>query len=92
MKIETNQSAQPEKQFESTYALVVRSAEKSRNVIEVLIPSLLVLGPILALFQFASAPINIPIQSVAKKPDLVAQTDGDTAKRRMVTPYQLHKS
>jgi hypothetical protein len=92
MKMETNHSDQPEKQFESTYALVVRSAEKSRNVIEALIAPLLVLGPILALFQFVSEPINIPTLERGEKPELVAQSDGGAAKRQPLTRYQLHKS
>jgi hypothetical protein len=45
---------------ESTYALLIRSEEKSRNVLEVAIYPLLILGPLIAMWQFAQQPINIP--------------------------------
>jgi hypothetical protein len=45
---------------ESTYALLIRSEEKSRNALEVAIYPLLILGPLIAIWQFAQQPINIP--------------------------------
>jgi hypothetical protein len=45
---------------ESTYALLIRSEEKSRNALEVAIYPLLILGPLIAMWQFAQQPINIP--------------------------------
>ncbi len=45
---------------ESTYALLIRSEEKSRNALEVAIYPLLILGPLIAIWQFARQPINIP--------------------------------
>jgi hypothetical protein len=48
-------------QHESTYALLIRSEEKSRNAFEMAIYPLLILGPLIAIWQFAQQPINIPI-------------------------------
>jgi len=45
---------------ESTYALLVRSEEKKRNVFEVVIYPLLILGPLIAIWQFTQQPVNIP--------------------------------
>jgi hypothetical protein len=49
-----------ESRRESTYALLVRSEEKSRNAFEVLIYPLLMAGPLIAIWQFAQQPVNIP--------------------------------
>jgi hypothetical protein len=51
---------QPDDQHESTYALLARSEERSRNVFEIAIYPLLILGPLFALWQFARQPITIP--------------------------------
>ena len=45
---------------ESTYALLIRSEEKSRNVIEMAIYPILILGAVIAIWQFAQQPVNIP--------------------------------
>jgi hypothetical protein len=45
---------------ESTYALLIRSEEKSRSVFEMVIYPLLILGPLIAIWQFAHQPVNIP--------------------------------
>jgi hypothetical protein len=55
-----NTTDQPENQHESTYTLLIRSEEKSRNVLEMAIHPLLMLGPLLAIWQFAQQPINLP--------------------------------
>jgi len=61
MKEQTCTTAQLEYQpKESTYALLIRSEEKSRNALEVAIYPLLILGPLIAIWQFARQPINIP--------------------------------
>jgi hypothetical protein len=57
MNAQTNTTDQHE---ESPYALLVRSEEKSRNALEVAIYPLLILGPLIAIWQFAQQPINIP--------------------------------
>jgi hypothetical protein len=43
-----------------TYALLVRSEEKSRNLLEMIIYPLLVIGVLLAIWQFALQPIALP--------------------------------
>jgi len=58
MKEPTND--QPEDQHESTYALLVRSEEKSRNLLEMVIYPLLITGVIIAIWQFMLQPINLP--------------------------------
>jgi hypothetical protein len=60
MNKRTNTTAQPENQYEFSYALLIRSAEKSRNVFETAIYSLLILGTLIAIWQFAQQPVNIP--------------------------------
>jgi len=61
MKEQTGMTDQREDQHqESTYALLIRSEEKSRNVIEMAIYSILILGAVIAIWQFAQQPVNIP--------------------------------
>src|SRR5713101_4334487 len=55
-----NTTDQPENQHESTYALLIRSEEKSRNVIEMAIYPILILGAVIAIWQFAQEPVSIP--------------------------------
>ena len=56
-----NTTRQPETEYESTCALLIRSEERSRNLFEVVIYPLLILGPLIASWQFAQQPINVPI-------------------------------
>jgi hypothetical protein len=61
MNAQRNTIEQLEDQHEeSTYALLIRSEEKSRNVLEVAIYPLLILSSLVAICQFAQQPINIP--------------------------------
>ena len=60
MNKRTNTTGQPENQPEFSYALLIRSEEKSRNVFEMVIYPLLILGPLIAMWQFAQQPVNIP--------------------------------
>jgi hypothetical protein len=46
-------------QFESTYALLVGSEEKSRSALEMVIYFPCILGPVIAIWQFAQQPVNI---------------------------------
>jgi len=45
---------------ESTYALLIRSEEKSRNIIEMAIHPILILGAVIAIWQFAQQTFGIP--------------------------------
>jgi hypothetical protein len=60
MNERTHATGQTDNRHESTYALLICSEEKSRNVLEVVIYPLLILGPVLAIWQFAQQPINVP--------------------------------
>ncbi len=61
MKEQTRTTDQLENQYnESTYALLIRSEEKSRNVIEMAIYPILILGAVTAIWQFAQQPVHIP--------------------------------
>ncbi len=57
MNAQTNTTDQRE---ESTYALLIRSEEKSRNVIEMAIYPILILGAVMAIWQFAQQTLAIP--------------------------------
>src|ERR1700732_79968 len=57
---ERTNTTQLENQHESTYALLIRSEDISRSVFEVVIYPLLILGPLIAIWQFAQQPVNIP--------------------------------
>jgi hypothetical protein len=46
-------------QFESTYALLVRSEEKGRGVLEVVLYVAFILSAVLLIWEFAQSPINI---------------------------------
>jgi hypothetical protein len=60
MNAQLNTTDHPENRHEPTYALLIRSEEKSRNALEVAIYPLLILGPLIAIWQLAQQPINIP--------------------------------
>jgi hypothetical protein len=51
---------QPEDQHESTYALLMRSEEKSRNLLEMAIYPLLTIGAIIAIWQFVLQALELP--------------------------------
>jgi hypothetical protein len=60
MKKLTNTIDEPENQHESTYALLMRSEEKSRNLLEMAIYPLLIIGAIIAIWQFVFQPMTAP--------------------------------
>jgi hypothetical protein len=47
-------------QQESTYALLVRSEEKSRGVLEIILYTLFILSALISLLQFALEPVRVP--------------------------------
>jgi hypothetical protein len=47
-------------QFESTYALIVRSREKGREVLETVLYIAFILSAVLLIWEFAQSSINIP--------------------------------
>jgi hypothetical protein len=46
-------------QFESTYALLVRSEEKGRGVLETVLYVAFILSAVLMIWEFARSPVNI---------------------------------
>jgi hypothetical protein len=51
-------------QFESNYALLVRSEEKGRGVLEILVYAIFFLGVVLSIWQFAQSPLKISAPGV----------------------------
>jgi hypothetical protein len=47
-------------QQESTYALLVRSEEKSRDVLEIMLYALFIFSALVPLWQFAQQPVKVP--------------------------------
>jgi hypothetical protein len=85
MKEQTGTTDQPENQHESTYALLIRSEEKSRNIIEIAICPILILGAVIAIWQFAQQPVNIPAAGL-KGAGCVACVDDLRALRQVRHP------
>ena len=46
-------------QFESTYGMLVRSEEKGRGILEILVYGMATLSVVLSIFQFAEVPVKI---------------------------------
>jgi len=51
-----NQTNIMNNKFESTYALLVRSEEKGRGVLEILVYAVFILGVVLSIWQFVQTP------------------------------------
>jgi hypothetical protein len=47
-------------QFESTYGMLVRSEEKGRGILEILVFAAFILSVVFSIWQFAETPLNIP--------------------------------
>lgn len=45
---------------QSTYALLVRSEEKKRGLLEIVVYALFILSAVAAIFQFANQPVTVP--------------------------------
>ena len=69
MNEQTNTTVQ--NQEESAYSLLIRSEEKSRNAIELIMYPCLILGPLIAIWQFAQHPVNIPAAGLKEPCDIV---------------------
>jgi hypothetical protein len=48
---------------ESTYALLIRSEEKSRNLFEIAVYPLLILSAIIAIWQFVLQAVELPLRN-----------------------------
>ncbi len=51
---------------ESTYALLVRSEEKERSLLETIAYGLFILSAVAAIWQFAQQPINLPLDAMPR--------------------------
>jgi len=56
---------------ESAYSLLIRSEEKSRNAFELAMYPCLILGPLIAIWQFAQQPVYIPAAGLKGPRDIV---------------------
>lgn len=56
------------KNYESTYALLVRSEEKNRSRFETLVYAILILSAVFSIWQFAHQSVAFPIDKVATAP------------------------
>jgi hypothetical protein len=61
---------------ESTYALLVRSENEKRNLLEMIAYVLFILSAVAAIWQFASQPVNLPL---ATMPRTASVTQADVA-------------
>jgi hypothetical protein len=61
---------------ESTYALLVRSEEKERGLLETVAYGLVILSAVAAIWQFAHQPINLPLGAI---PQSVSTTQAGIA-------------
>ena len=64
LRVGINQTNIMNNQFESTYALLVRSEEKGRGVLEILVYAVFVLSVVLSIWQFAQTPLKIPTRGL----------------------------
>jgi hypothetical protein len=69
MNEQPNTTAQ--NQEESAYSLLIRSEEKSRNACELIMYPCLILGPLIAIWQFAQQPVNIPAAGLKEPRQIV---------------------
>ncbi len=60
MKELANTINEPENQHESTYALLMRLEEKNRNLLEMVIYPLLIIGAMIAIWQFVLQAVELP--------------------------------
>lgn len=58
------------KSTESTYALIVRSEEKSRSVLEVVLYAVLILSAVFSIWQFANQPVVVPAAGFSPSTDI----------------------
>ena len=58
------------KSTESTYALIVRSEEKSRSVLEVVLYAVLILSAVFSIWQFANQPVILPAAGLSPATDI----------------------
>ena len=87
MNEQNNTTDQSQNHEESAYSLLIRSEEKSRNAFELTIYPCLILGPLIAIWQFAQHPVNIPAAGLKGPRDIVvnASAQNDVCRDRFYT-------
>ena len=60
--------------FESTYALLVRSEEKSRSRLELIVYALFILTAVFSIWQFAHQSVSFPLDKVTNASASVIET------------------
>jgi hypothetical protein len=50
--------------YESTYALLIRSEEKSRSRLEMLVYAIFIISAVFSIWQVAHQPMMLPLKSV----------------------------
>jgi hypothetical protein len=71
MNEQPNTTDQSQDQEESAYSLLIRSEEKSRDAFELIMYPCLILGPLIAIWQFAHHPVNILAAGLKGPRDIV---------------------
>ncbi len=67
---------------ESTYALIIRSEERNRSLLEVVLYAFFILSAIVSFWQFAHQPVSIPAAGLSPSTPLQSvSTDRDCAGR-----------
>lgn len=62
--------------FESTYALIVRSEEKNRSRLEMVVYAILIISAVFSIWQFAHQSVAFPLDKVATAPVCVIDAQG----------------
>ena len=65
------------KSNESTYALLVRSEEKSRGMLEVVLYDLFILSAVVSIWQFVREPITLPAAGLTSATTNIACLTGN---------------
>jgi hypothetical protein len=63
--------------FESTYALLVRSEEKNRSLLETIVYALLILSAVFSIWEFVHQNVAFPFDRIASGPISVIETCGN---------------
>ena len=82
MNEQTNTTDQSQNHEESAYSLLIRSEEKSRNAFELTIYPCLILGPLIAIWQFAQQPVSIPAAGLKEPRHIVFEASAQNNIRR----------
>lgn len=70
-----NELTNTQNEHESTYALLLRSEERSRNFFEMAIYPLLAIGVIIAICQFVFQAVDLPSGDIKVMQRLISVTD-----------------